>query len=124
MFLSKFMLKQQAAATIYQAQRATFVMFKGDKFSEKGKGEEEVYFSQQERNVLKKLLSKMDSDTQKARDHFESSSSDEETFVPTNEKKKAEAKAQDTKLHGIFETHGIKDDSKLMKALKDWKANK
>ena len=122
MFLSKFMLKHQMPATLYSAQRASFVIFKGEKFKEKGKGEEEVYFSQQERNVLKKLLKKMENETQAARDHAESSSSDEEHFVPTSEKrKKAEAKSHPQSLKGIFESHGVKDDPELMEALKHWK---
>ena len=118
------MLKRQMTTVLCQTPRASFVMFKGDKFVDRGKGEEQVYFSQQERNVLKKLLLKMENETKVQRQHLEYSntSSDGEYFVPTSEKRKREAKAKhNAGLQGIFRSHGIKGDKKLMEALENWK---
>ena len=120
------MLKRQMTNVFYQTPRASFVMFKGDKFVDRGKGEEQVYFSQQERNVLKKLLLKMENETKAQRQHLEYSntSSDGEHFVPTSEKRKREAEAEAKRnagLQGIFRSHGIKGDKKLMEALENWK---
>ena len=105
-----------------QLPKATFVTtFKGDRFKDKGKGDEQVYFSNEERRVLQKLMKKLDSEAQEAREHAESSS-DEEHFVPTSEKRKEEATNQmDQGLRRIFEAHGIKEDSGLMDELNKWK---
>ena len=123
MFLSKFALKQRVAPTLYQTQRASMVIFKGDRFQKKGKAEEQVYFSQQERNVLKKLLNKMESEAQSQRDQFQASYADEDDhFVPTAEKRKlAKQKEIDERLRKIFSYHGVREDPRLMRALKKWK---
>ena len=108
--------------SLYQVPRASFVMFKGDKLKSKGKGEEEVYFSQQERNVLKKLLAKMEHEAKAERKKTEySSDSDDDSPAEKRRHKRTEA---DDKLEEIFESHGVKDREELMEALLDWKEEK
>ena len=116
-------MRSKIANTITPLQKAPMVIFNDKQFKVKGKGEEDIYFSQQERNVLRKLLVKMEKEAADTRAHAESSSdSDGEHFVPTSEKKKKEAaKAHDPSLKEIFQTHGISEDPELMKQLKNWK---
>ena len=115
-------MQRRLAPTLYQTQRASFVIFKDDRFKKKGRGEEEVYFSQQERNVLKKLLNRMDQEAQAQREYVETSSEEEHHFIPTAEKRRLAAqRAQDQDLRKIFSAHGVRSDPRLMKALKDWK---
>ena len=109
---SRHLFKYNTATSLFQTSRASFVVFKGDRLKQKGKAEEEVYFSEQERNVLKKLLHKMEAETKKERIANESSSDDE-----------VHKKSEDKKLEEIFQSHGVKD-STMMDELKKWKAGK
>ena len=110
------LLKYRLTTSLYQTSRASFVAFKGDRLKHKGKGEEEVYFSEQERNVLKKLLSKMEAENKAEKEKAESSSDDE---AHTKHKSKG-----DDKLEEIFQAHGVKDNAHLMDELKKWKDGK
>jgi hypothetical protein len=131
MFLSKQLLKQKLATSMLQASKMTFVSFKGDSFKDRGKADEKVYFSQQERDVMKKLMRKLDNEAKEAKEGLLGTSSDEGALRKA--KNAAQDKAQAAKeaaqehtkkLKDIFTSHGVKDDEGLMDALKRWKNSK
>eukprot|EP00345_Euplotes_harpa_P000368 CAMPEP_0168324958 /NCGR_PEP_ID=MMETSP0213-20121227/4404_1 /TAXON_ID=151035 /ORGANISM="Euplotes harpa, Strain FSP1.4" /LENGTH=114 /DNA_ID=CAMNT_0008327355 /DNA_START=20 /DNA_END=364 /DNA_ORIENTATION=- len=110
MFVSKYLMKShlQMQMLSFTAARS-FSKPTGDikKLKDKGKGDEERFFQEQEREVLKRLLKKLEAEeANKTQKKEESSSSDDE-------------KNQEG-LQDILKKHNIKEDSKLAKDLKEW----
>eukprot|EP00345_Euplotes_harpa_P013780 CAMPEP_0168334580 /NCGR_PEP_ID=MMETSP0213-20121227/10362_1 /TAXON_ID=151035 /ORGANISM="Euplotes harpa, Strain FSP1.4" /LENGTH=103 /DNA_ID=CAMNT_0008339271 /DNA_START=122 /DNA_END=430 /DNA_ORIENTATION=+ len=102
-------------------QKARFVIFaKNDPnlgaLKEKGRGEENVYFSEQERNLIKNLLKKMETQNVSRKQNLkhEDTTDDDIPHIGHKEHKHVET------LKQIFERHGIKDDSTLIKDLNEW----
>lgn len=129
MFLSKFVFQRRAlAASLLHPSKMGYVVFHGDKFKDKGKGEEEVYFSQQERNVLKKLMKKLETDARQVKEKALASSSDSEGYYDRSKDAQnaaaLKAEEQMERLLDIFHTHGVKEDKQLIDDLKHWKSSK
>lgn len=125
MYLSRFLTKSKVTKMITPLQKAQMVIPHKHRFEKPGASEKDIYFSQQERNVLRKLLLKMESEAEKHTSSSIGSDSDDHHFVPTSErKKKAQAKkVEDSGLRKIFETHGITPDPELLKQLEHWRKN-
>ena len=128
MFLSKHLVKSKMTSALISPAKMSFVAFKGDRFKDKGRGEEEVYFSEQERALLKKLVQKLETEAQAMKDKIEESTTDEEILTKAPEGIKesdlTKTKEQRDALKQIFEKHGIKDDHSLYDELSSWKNTK
>ena len=105
-----------------QLPRASIILSSHYNFNAKERGEENIYFSQQERNTMKRIIAKLDANAEAERRKFNQQFEENHYFVPTSEKRKMQASRElDESLVQIFQDFGIKEDKSLIQSLEDWK---
>ena len=120
MFLSRQMFKYSLNQRITQLPRATIIL--SSHLQARERGEERVYFSEQERNTMKRIIARLDQNAEAERQKLNQMFQEDHFFVPTSEKRKlAAARELDEGLVQIFHEYGVKEDKNLMKSLKAWK---
>ena len=129
MFLTRLFTRTKLAPTLTRASRMPFIIIHDRKLQDKEKGEENVYFSKQERDALRRLLNKMEKQAAEQEEAVDASTTEDEGDDSFHSKmKRAIAKEKgegdEEELHKIFEAHGVKEDSKLKEDLKKWKESK